>query len=72
MICGLELDDGLDDLAAKFNVTLEVSLFLSFLHTHYAQLDADWPGDRTSDAPHCGHDELEGTQDRLDLHERYA
>jgi hypothetical protein len=25
MICGLKLDDSLDDLAQKFNVTLEVS-----------------------------------------------
>lgn len=48
MITGLTLDDSLNDLAAKFNVTLEVCAS----RAGAPRPVIDYSGDRAADAPH--------------------
>ena len=61
---GLTLDDSLDDLARKFNVTLEVSV------PRHVEPDRSIAVYRTADTTYSGRDEFPRPPDRLRLHER--
>ena len=64
---GLTLDEGLSDLASKFNVTMEVSPL-----SHPDQISPTRPrtGYRAPNPAYCRRDERKRPQDRLYLHER--